>query len=554
MTQTLSIAFAQINTIVGDIRGNAEAVVRHAREAATQGADLVVFPEMVITGYPPEDLLFKRSFQDCAIDAVQRIAVELSDCTAAVLVGGVWREEEQLFNASFLIDKGEVVHRQSKRQLPNYGVFDEKRLFSRGEEPKVANWRGHVLGILICEEIWGRRWPNQLQEQGAELLIVQNASPYEMGKDRRRKLVVAAAAQQTGVPVCYLNAVGGQDELVFDGRSFVVNASGQDVARLKPFEEELGLVQWEKDGAGWVCTSGPMVESQGDMETIYQAMVLGLRDYVNKNGFKGVVLGLSGGIDSGLTAAVAVDALGANRVHGILMPSPYTSNESIEDASQLAEALNIRFDTLPIDEGMKAFDVMLADMFKGLPEDTTEENVQARLRGNLLMAVSNKLGYMVLTTGNKSEMSVGYATLYGDMCGGYSVLKDVYKTTVFRLSCWRNDHFLSTLLGPEGRVIPERMIVKPPSAELKPNQKDEDSLPPYDVLDGILQGLLEENKTASELVVQGYDEPTVRRVVKMLYMAEYKRRQAPPGVKVSGMAFGRDRRYPITNKWIWQQG
>ncbi|MCI5050246.1 MAG: NAD+ synthase [Rickettsiales bacterium] len=551
---SLCIAIAQINTTLGDISGNVEKIVASIRSASDQGADLVVFPEMAITGYPPEDLVFKSSFQDRAMEAATQIAQQVRDTNCAALVGGLYRDGYDLYNAVFLIDEGKIQRVQSKRSLPNYGVFDEKRLFSKGDKPSPIEWRGHQLGVLICQDVWDERLSAHLNRKGAEILIVLNASPYEMGKARTRKNVVELAARQMEKPVIYVNLVGGQDELVFDGRSFAIHPDGSDVTRLKAFQEELGISKWEKKEEGWRCVDAPMIETQNDMETVYQAMVLGLRDYVNKNGFKGVVVGLSGGIDSGLTAAVAVDALGPERVHGVLLPSPYTSRESVEDASQLSELLGIRFDTIPITSAMESYKAMLKDVFDGHGEDTTEENIQARIRGNILMAISNKFGSMVLTTGNKSEMSVGYATLYGDMCGGYSVLKDVYKTTVFKLSRWRNEYKgdLVLLDGKAGRVIPERMITKPPSAELKPDQKDEDTLPPYDLLDAILRGLIEDRYSIRELVDQGHDLQTVARVAKMIYTAEYKRRQAPPGVKVSGMSFGRDRRYPITNKWIWQ--
>jgi len=554
MTQNLRIALAQINVTVGDIRGNVARIIDVSLQMAAQGADLVIFPEMAITGYPPEDLVFKRIFQNRAMQAVETIAAATKDSGVALLVGGLWKEGNALYNACFLLDGGVCLLRQYKRALPNYGVFDEKRLFRKGNAPLPVLWRGILLGILICEDVWDVRWPAGLAEHGAELLLVMNASPYEVGKAQRRQQKLADVVQHTGKSVIYLNLVGGQDELVFDGRSFAFDGQGREVVRLPAFEEALVLTQWQCTDQGWQCVETPMSPIQNDLETIYMAMVLGLRDYVNKNGFKGVVIGLSGGIDSGLTAAVAVDALGAHRVHGILMPSMYTSQESIDDAQALADDLGIRLDTISIVSGMQAFDGMLSGLFAGLVSDTTEENIQARIRGNLLMAVSNKLGFMVLTTGNKSEMSVGYATLYGDMCGGYSVLKDVYKTTVYKLSRWRNEYRggLALLMGKPASIIPERMMTKAPSAELKPNQTDQDTLPPYDVLDAILRGLIEEKLSMIDLIEQGFDAETVARVAKMIYTAEYKRRQSPPGVKVSGMSFGRDRRYPITNKWIWQ--
>lgn len=544
----LSIALAQINVTVGDIRGNARRIIDTTHEAASRGAELVVFPEMAVTGYPAEDLVFKRVFQQAAMDALQQIAQALESCPAAALVGGYDVVDGQRHNATFLIDGGEIRHRQYKHFLPNYGVFDEKRLFAKGPFPEPVCWRGIRLGVLICEDLWKPELAQHLAAQGAELLIVQNASPYETGKDAQRKRVLSDAARATGLPLIYLNLIGGQDELVFDGRSCAVDAHGNDVARLAAFTEDLAVTGWRKAPGGWLCESAPMAERLSDMEAIYAAMVLGLRDYTVKNGFEGVVIGLSGGIDSGLTAAVAVDALGADKVHGLLMPSPYTSAESIEDAGALARHLGIALQTIPITGAMQVYAQMLAPVFKDRPMDTTEENIQARIRGNLLMALSNKLGYMLVTTGNKSEMSVGYATLYGDMCGGYSVLKDVYKTTVFELARWRNER----QTGGE-TIIPERMITKPPSAELKPDQKDEDSLPPYPVLDAILHGLIEQRKGIADLVAEGHGRETVERIARMIYVAEYKRRQSPPGVKISGMSFGRDRRYPITNRWIWQR-
>lgn len=559
MNDTLTIALAQCNPTVGDIAGNRQMVINLTRQAAEQGADLVMFPEMMITGYPPEDLILKRSFQDAAIASLSHIAEALADCPCACLVGGVWREGTALHNAAFIIENGHVQHVHNKRSLPNHGVFDEKRIFTKGDRPKYVEWRGVRLGVLICHDVWDDRWATVLGKQDIELLLVINGSPYEMGKAAQRKNVCELAGRDASCPVLYVNLVGGQDELVFDGRSFAIDEKGHDVVRLGAFTSELGMTRWQKSSSGWQCEKAPMANLRGDMPTIYQSLVLGLRDYVHKNGFPGVVIGLSGGIDSGLTAAIAVDALGADKVHGIFMPSEYTSTDSREDTEQLCKKLGITWDTISIAPAMRTYTEMLRDVFAGKAADTTEENIQARIRGNLLMAYSNKCGHMVLTTGNKSELSVGYATLYGDMCGGYSVLKDVYKTTVFRLSHWRNQQpdseakRLSLLLGPDYEVIPPRMITKPPTAELRPDQKDEDSLPPYDVLDAILQGLIERREAIEDLVLQGHDAELVRKVAKMLYFAEYKRRQAPPGVKVTGMSFGRDRRYSITNKWVNQQ-
>lgn len=550
-TQSFTLALAQMNPVVGDVRGNAALIVEYATKAAKAGADLVLFPEMSLIGYPPEDLVLTPAFRDMAMAEVEALAQATAKLSCDVLIGSVWHDGVRTYNASILLQKGFVDVVRCKHELPNYGVFDEKRVFASGPLPKVLQWRGISLGVLICEEVWDTALPAALKNQGAEVLLVQNASPYTIGKAGQRHQVVMDAADETGLPVVYLNMVGGQDELVFDGRSYIHHPDGVDAVRLPAFAESLSLVTFEKKPQGWRVQGEVKQPVMGDMETIYRALVLGLRDYVEKNGFKGVVLGLSGGVDSGITAAVAVDALGPARVMGVLMPSPYTSNESMEDAEAIAKLLGIRTETVGITKPMHMMDDVLSPLFRDLPADTTEENIQARLRGNILMAISNKLGLMVLTTGNKSEMSVGYATLYGDMCGGFSVLKDVYKTTVYRLCQWRNALKATDALikGPAGRVIPERMITKAPSAELKPDQKDQDTLPPYDDLDAMLRGLVEHRKSVNELANEGFEVATLRRVARMLAAAEYKRRQAPPGVKITSMAFGRDRRYPITNRW-----
>lgn len=536
----LKLALAQLNVTVGDMEGNAARIIQAAKDAVKQGAELVLTPEMALTGYPPEDLILMPSFRHACRAQVEAIAMATKDLPCAIILGTLWEENERIYNASVLVEAGRTKLVRSKQDLPNYGVFDEMRVFDEGAPPTVLEWRGHKLGILICKEVWDTELPLALAKQGAEILLVQNASPYHIGKAWERSQVVSAATQATGLPVVYLNLVGGQDELVFDGRSYVHEPNRKDAVWLKAFEEHLAIVTFEKKGDSWQVTSGPKTADMVNAETIYKALVLGLRDYVTKNGFPGVVLGLSGGIDSGLSAAIAVDALGADKVIGVKLSSPFTSQDSIEDADELAKSLGIRCESVPITPLMETAKLTLTDMFAGRKDDTTEENIQARLRGLLLMAVSNKFGHMVLTTGNKSEMSVGYATLYGDMCGGFSVLKDVYKTTVFKLSRWRNT---------QSQVIPERMITKPPTAELRHNQKDEDSLPPYDVLDAILRGLIERQLGVAELVAEGLNEATVSRVARMVIGAEYKRRQSAPGVKVTPMAFGRDRRWPITNKW-----
>lgn len=558
MTTSFTLALAQMNTTVGDLAGNAARIEQWARDAARDGADLVLYPEMCLTGYPPEDLILIPAFRQAAMAAAQQIADATKDLPCDLMFGSVWEREGHIYNASLLASGGMLSVVREKHDLPNYGVFDEKRVFDVGAAPSVVNWRGIALGVLICEEVWDVNAARALASQGAEILLVQNASPYHIGKAGQRKKVVDAAVAGTGLPVIYLNLIGGQDELVFDGRSYAVGVEGRDVARLPAFQESLGITKWSRTEKGWHCTAAPMVEISTDERTIYHALVLGLRDYVTKNNFPGVVLGLSGGIDSGLTAAIAADALGPEKVHTLRLPSPFTSDDSVEDAEALAAVLGIRMDTVPITPLMDTARQTLAPLFAGRHADTTEENIQARLRGLLLMGISNKFGAMVLTTGNKSEMSVGYATLYGDMCGGFSVLKDVYKTTVTKLSVWRTAQraealasygFLGAASSPSRPVIPARMISKPPTAELRPNQRDEDSLPPYTVLDAILRGLIERQLSVAELVAEGMDKATVERVARMVAGAEYKRRQSAPGVKITPMAFGRDRRWPITNRW-----
>ncbi|MBT3915595.1 MAG: NAD+ synthase [Rhodospirillaceae bacterium] len=551
MTTELAIALAQINPTVGDVDGNIE-LVREARaKGAADGADLVVTGELTISGYPPEDLVLKPAFLDRVEEKVTALAAETSDGGPALIIGAPWREDGKLYNAVLLLDQGEIATIRYKHLLPTYGVFDEDRVFDRGPVPGPISFKGVRLGVMICEDMWQPDVTECLDESGAEILVVINGSPFEVDKPDQRLNLAVARITESNLPMAYVNLVGGQDELVFDGGSFVLSADRELQIQMPTFSATQITTQWSKSDRGWVCAPGeiePVREKTEQMlAAIYQAMVLGLRDYVTKNNFPGVILGLSGGIDSGLSAAVAVDAIGAEKVHCVMMPSPYTSQDSLDDAGEQAGILGITFDTVPILEAMKAFEGMLAPVFGDTEADTTEENIQARARGLIVMAISNKLGYMPLTTGNKSEMSVGYATLYGDMCGGYSVLKDVYKTTVFNVSHWRNENFVTGFLGPDGRAIPERVITKKPSAELKPDQFDEDSLPPYEVLDDILMSLIEGERAVVDIVAKGHDPAVVRRVWHMLDRAEYKRRQAPPGVKISSRAFGRDRRYPITN-------
>ncbi len=549
MTDKLQIALAQANPTVGDVQGNL-ALAREIRsQSAALGADLVLFPELFLIGYPPEDLVLKQALQDDAIAAAETLAAETADGGPAMLLTTCWREDGKLYNAVLLLDGGEVKAARFKHDLPNYGVFDEKRLFASGALPGPINFRGVRLGVPICEDIWTPDVVECLAETGAEILLVPNGSPFEDDKVDTRLNHVVGRVTESELPLVYLNQVGGQDELVFDGGSFVINADRSLAVQMPEFESALVLTTWNRTPDGWVCEKGPDAAPRSRLESIYRAMMLGLRDYVNKNGFPGVLLGLSGGIDSALSAAVAADALGPERVWCVMLPSKYTSEESLKDAAENALLMGAKLDTVSIADTVDAVEGALAHVFDGRDPDITEENIQSRARGLILMAMSNKFGHMLLTTGNKSEMSVGYATIYGDMAGGYSVLKDLYKTTVFALSDWRNQHRPSDALGREGRVVPQNVIDKPPSAELRPDQKDEDSLPPYDQLDDILHCLVEKEMAFEAIVDRGHAPDVVKRIEHLLYIAEYKRRQAPPGVKITTRSFGRDRRYPITNRF-----
>jgi NAD+ synthase len=543
----MKIALAQLNMHVGQVDANLARIRRARAEAAAMGADLVVTPEFSIGGYPPEDLVRKPAFILAAEAAIEALAHDTADGGPGLIVGGPWRDGGKLYNAAFVLDGGKVVARRAKHELPNYGVFDDKRVFDPGPSPGPVAFRGVRLGVMVCEDFWLPAVSETLAESGAELLLSINGSPFEDRKTRQRIDIAVARVVETGLPFIFLGQVGGQDELVFDGASFVLNADRSLALQMPMFEEAITLTEWHHDGDAILCTPQAIPPEPDRLEAIYRCMMLGLADYVNKNRFPGIILGLSGGIDSALSAAVAADALGPDRVRAVMLPSPYTSQHSLDDAAECARLLGIRYDTIPISPGMDAMGAALAPLFEGHQADITEENIQSRLRGLTLMALSNKFGAMVLTTGNKSEMSVGYATLYGDMCGGYSVLKDVYKTTVFDLCRWRNAHVPPHSLGPNGPVMPDRVITKPPSAELKHDQTDQDTLPPYDDLDAILQGLVEGEQSVDALVARGFDRNTILRVWRMLDRAEYKRRQAPPGVKITPRAFGRDRRYPITN-------
>jgi NAD+ synthase len=542
----LTVALAQLNPIVGDVPGNL-ARVRTARDAAAaQGADLVVFSELFLAGYPPEDLVLRPALVHAAAEALHVLERE-SAAGPGLIVTLPWRGDDgRLYNAAALVADGRSELR-FKRELPNYGVFDEKRVFTPGPLSTPVDFRGVRLGLPICEDVWFTDTAQHLARQGAELLLVPNGSPFEVEKSQRRLHLVRDRVAESGLPLVYVNQVGGQDELVFDGGSFVVNAGGELACVLPPWEETTQITRWERQGRGLRCEGHAVWREEPRLQAVYQAMMLGLRDYVRKNGFPGVVLGMSGGIDSALSAAVAVDALGASRVTGVRLPSRFTSAPSLDDAEDSGRLLGFSLETLPIETVVAAAEGALAPLFAARPRDIAEENLQARIRGLLLMGLSNKFGGMVLTTGNKSEMSVGYATLYGDMCGGYSVLKDIYKTEVFALARWRNAEHPSGALGPAGRVIPESSITKAPTAELRPNQTDQDSLPPYEVLDAILHRLVEEERSVAEIVDAGFARETVVRVQHLLYAAEYKRRQEPPGVKITRKGFGRDRRYPITN-------
>jgi len=547
MTEQPTIAIAQINPTVGDIDANVE-LVRAARvQAGELGCDLVMTGELVISGYPPEDLVLKSSFQRAVKSAVMDLAKLTADGGPGLLISAPWVDDAHLYNAALLLDGGKIKAVVPKRALPNYGVFDEKRLFTPGDKPGAVNFRGVKLGVMTCEDMWVTDVAQALMKDGAEIFLVLNGSPYEMDKSHVRVDLARERVRETGLPLVYANQVGGQDELVFDGGSFVLDEAGDVKVQLPVFESRIEPVAFDWDNDTLAPKLGLIAGALDENEAIYKALVLGLRDYVNKNYFPGVMIGLSGGVDSAITAAIAVDALGADRVHCVMMPSPYTSKESLEDAAAAAKLLGVKLDNIEIKPAMEAFEGLLRELFVQHPADTTEENIQARSRGLILMAMSNKFGYMVVSTGNKSEMSVGYSTLYGDMCGGFNVLKDVYKTRVYQLCAWRNAHFADGLLGPRAMAVPERIITKAPSAELKPDQTDQDTLPPYEHLDDMLYCLIEKEMPVADIAARGHDVETVERVWRMLDRAEYKRRQAPPGVKITSRAFGRDRRYPLTN-------
>lgn len=535
----MRLALAQINSIVGDLEGNRQKIEQYILLAKKQGADIVAFPELALTGYPPEDLLLVPKFVEENIKKLGELSKSVKDILA--IIGFVDKKGGKIFNSAAVIYEGDIKGIYHKMLLPNYGVFDEKRYFQPGSHPFLFQYKGINIGLSICEDIWHKEGPIAQQvSRGAELIIVINASPYHIGKRKAREKVVSTQAKSYKVPIAYVNLVGGQDELVFDGQSFLVDKGGNLVASALPFEEDLLIWDISQKIPSSPIQGQKKRESLSPEDEVYKALLLGIRDYVRKNGFRKVVIGLSGGIDSSLTATLAVDALGKENVIGLYLPSRYSSRESEEDALQLAHNLGIEFLVIPIDELYEAYLSLLAPYFKGLPPDITEENLQARIRGNILMAFSNKFGWLVLTTGNKSEMSTGYATLYGDMAGGFAPLKDVPKTLVYKLAEYRN---------AKEEVIPKRVLTKEPSAELKPNQKDRDTLPPYELLDSVMKLYIEENKDVEEIISLGFEEGLVRKVIEMIDRSEYKRRQAPPGIKITPRAFGKDRRMPITNKY-----
>jgi len=548
-TASLRIALAQLNPTVGDLSGNMKLARRARVEAAAAGADLIVFSELFITGYPPEDLLLKPAFIAAARATVETLAKDTDDGGPAMLIGTPWPGDGKPYNSVALLDGGAVADVRHKVDLPNYGVFDEKRVFAVGSMPGPLNFRDIRIGAPICEDIWTEDVCECLAETGAQMLLVPNGSPFTAQKHEIRMAHAVGRVAETGLPLAYVNQYGGQDELVFDGASFVLNPGGELAVQMPAWGEALTLTDWRHTDQGWRCEKTDLSLLEEGDAAIYRACVLGLRDYVEKAGFPGVVLGLSGGIDSSLVAALAVDALGPDRVHCIMLPYRYTSSESVSDAAACAEALGVRYDTVPISAPVEGFEQCLMPLFDGRAPDITEENLQSRSRGTILMAVSNKFGSMLLTTGNKSEVSVGYATLYGDMNGGFNPIKDLYKTQAYALARYRNTARPPDCLGPQGIVIPETIITKAPTAELREDQKDQDSLPPYDVLDDILKSLVDEEMPLAEIIKRGHDEATVQKVERLLYLAEYKRRQSAPGVKITSRHFGRDRRYPITNRF-----
>ncbi len=546
MTKPVLIALAQMNAHLGKVNANVSRLAEARAKSALQGAEIIVTPEMFLSGYPCDDLVLRNDFMADVAAGIDQLTELTSDGGPAIVVGAPAAIDGAIYNSVFVLDGGKQLARFDKVNLPNYGVFDDKRNFTAGQMPGPAMLRGLKIGFPICEDIWEPNVAECLEESGADLIIAINASPFDISKPERRMSTIVARTVETGLPVAYVNMVGGQDELVYDGSSFAINAGGKLACHLPSFSESIVVISAQKT-AGMVALTGQITPPDSDLTALYRGLCLGLRDYVHKNGFPGVLLGLSGGIDSALVAALAVDALGAEAVHAVMMPSAFTSQESLDDAAEMAAALGIRLDTIAITPAVDALGTMLADQFAGTAPNVAEENIQSRLRGLILMGISNKHGAMVLATGNKSEYAAGYSTLYGDMCGGYAPLKDVWKVDVFRLCEWRNRHLPRGAAGPEGLVIPQAIIDKPPSAELRPDQKDTDSLPPYDQLDAIMAALCEEMADIETIVARGYNRDDVTQASQLLFRAEYKRFQAAPGPKMTPVAFGRDRRLPLTS-------
>ena len=542
MLGNLSILIAQTNPKLGDIDGNKNIILETIEK--NKNCDLLVFSELMLTGYPPEDLVLKSAFQEKFMNAIQEIANYTKSKDCFVLFGSPWIEGDKVFNAAVLIGEGKIITKHFKNALPNYGVFDEKRIFDQGNEFNHFNLKGKNIGVFICEDIWVDETQDKLKSKEIDLAVSLNASPYEINKIEKRELLAIEFSKNICAPVIYVNQTGGQDELVFDGNSFVVNQE-KVITRLSHCKEEQRVI--EISPSNEIIINFKDKKSFSKEDDIYSALILGLRDYVKKNNFPGVVIGISGGIDSAFSACVAVDALGPKNVKGILMPSKFTSDDSNNDALQLGDNLNVELHKVAIQDIVEIYEKTLDPLFSKTEKDTTEENIQSRSRGMILMAYSNKFGHMVLTNGNKSEVSVGYSTLYGDMCGGYSVVKDLYKIDLYRLAAWRNNNVPTISCYDELNLIPSNIITKEPTAELKPDQIDKDTLPPYEILDGILYQLVEKESSVSEIVKLGYDHDIIIKVQNMLYNSEYKRRQAAPGVKISERNFGYDRRYPITN-------
>ncbi len=543
MNNTVTVALAQLDLVVGDVRGNADRIIEYADRARNEmRADLVVFPELSVCGYPPEDLLFHSGLRRRVDEALVRIRDSVRDI--AVLIGFPEYHEDDIFNSCAVFRDGQQLAHYRKQILPNYRVFDEVRYFTPGKQASVFSLNGIRIGLNICEDVWQPGPAQMARAAGAEVIVAINGSPYELGSQEQRETVMHDRIQSVGIPAIYLNMVGGQDELVFDGGSFVMDAQGEVVFRAPPFVEGLYAIELAAAASGVRPASANIEPPLPEVESVYQALVCGTRDYVSKHGFPGVILGLSGGIDSALILAIACDAIGVDKVRALMMPFRYTSNMSQEDAAKQVEALGVQYDVIPIEPMYEATIGLLKELFAGKEEDVTEENIQARCRGLLLMAVSNKTGRMLLTTGNKSEMAVGYATLYGDMAGGFAPIKDCSKTLVYRLARYRNS---------VSEIIPERVLNRAPSAELRPDQKDSDSLPSYDILDPILEAFIEEDLSVEEITARGFDRDVIIRILEMVKLSEYKRRQAPPGIRISSRAFGRDWRYPITSGYTFPE-